>query len=159
MFLTPGQVRSFERKSRLGAYERESVEDLLSNIATSYDEVWRERDSLRGRVEQLEAELARYKELERVLSDTLVTGQRAAEEVKSEAEKEAEAILDEARMQAARIVEQAQHKREEITGEIGRLRSVERDAQERCRSILVGALEALTDGVPDEARTRASAGA
>jgi cell division initiation protein len=149
MFVTPGQVQHHELKSRLGAYDRDSVDELLGHVASSYQEVWRERDALRSRVEELEAESARYQELERLLRDTLVTGQRAAEEVKSEAQQQAEAILEDARAKADEILTDAQRERERVTAEISRLRSVEHDAQERVRGILVGALEALGNGAPE----------
>jgi cell division initiation protein len=152
MFVTPGQVQHHELKSRLGAYDRDSVDELLSHVASSYQEVWRERDALRSRVEELEAESEREHELERLLRDTLVTGQRAAEEVKAEAQKEADALLDDARRKADEILRSAQGERERVTAEISRLRSVEHDAQERVRAILVGALEALGNGASEEQR-------
>lgn len=156
MILTPGQVRHHELKSRLGAYDRESVDDLLNQVASSYQEVWRERDALRERMEELEAEIARYQDLERLLRDTLLTGQRAAEDVKAEAQKQAEALLLDARTKAHEIVSGAQREREQVSREISRLRSVEVDAQQRAREILVGALEALGNGVAEERRIQAS---
>lgn len=143
MFLSPPEIQQQKLKSRLGSYDREDVDELLENIAASYERVWQERDVARARVAELEHQLRDYEELERVLRDTLVTGQRAADEVKTEAAKQADAILEQARAKAADIVAKAEAERDGVKGEITRLRSVERDVQERCRSLLVGALEAI----------------
>jgi cell division initiation protein len=146
MFLSPPEIQQQKLKSRLGSYDREDVDYLLDDIVASYEQVWRERDELRERVGALERELDRFKEFEHLLRDSLLTGQRAAEEVRSEAEKQAEALLDEAREKATQIVREASSKRDGIKAEIGRMESVEREVQARCRALLVGALEALENG-------------
>lgn len=147
MFLSPPEIQHQKLKSRLGNYDREDVDRLLETIAASYEQVWDERDAARARVAELEQSLSGYEELERHLRDSVLTGQRAAAEVKAEAARKAEALVENARTQAAKIVTEAEHEREKVTSEIGRLRSVERDVQSNCRAILVGALEALgSDG-------------
>ena len=158
MFLSPPEIQHQKLKSRLGNYDREDVDELLENVAASYEQVWHERDAAHARVSELEQQLQNYEELERLLRDSLVTGQRAAEEVKAEAAIQADALLEEARKKADGIVARAQREREGIKAEIGRLRSVEHDVQARCRTVLVGALEALGQheaAQPPELRSRA----
>lgn len=157
MFLSPPEIQHQKLKSRLGNYDREHVDALLENVAASYEQVWHERDSARARVAELEQQLQDYEELERLLRDSLVTGQRAAEEVKAEAAKQADALLEEARRKADGIVAQAKRERDGVKAEIGRLRSVEQDVQERCRTLLVGALDAIGQHAaqPPEPRSQA----
>ena len=160
MFLSPPEIQHQKLKSRLGSYDREDVDELLGNVAASYERVWHERDAARVRVAELEQQLQDYEELERLLRDSLVTGQRAAEEVKAEAAKQADALLEEARRKAEVIVAQAKRERDGVKAEIGRLRSVEQDVQERCRTLLVGALDAIGQHAaqppePPEPRSRA----
>ncbi|HEV3478777.1 MAG TPA: DivIVA domain-containing protein [Gaiellaceae bacterium] len=143
MFLSPPEIQHQKLKSRLGSYDREEVDDLLENVASSYEQVWHERDAARGRIDELEQQLRDYEELERLLRDSLVTGQRAAEEVKSEAAKQAEAMLREAQREADKIVAAAERERAAITTEITRLKRVEDDVTSRCRALLTGALEAI----------------
>jgi cell division initiation protein len=143
MFLSPPEIQQQKLKSRLGSYDREDVDELLGNVAASYERVWHERDASQARVVELEHQLRDYEELERLLRDSLVTGQRAAEEVKAEAVQQAQALLEEARKRADVIVSQAKREREGVKAEIGRLRSVEQEVQERCRALLVGALDAI----------------
>jgi cell division initiation protein len=151
MFLSPPEIQHQKLKSRLGSYDREDVDELLENVTASYERVWRERDAARVRVTELEQRLGDYEELERLLRDSLLTGQRAAEEVKAEAAKQAEALVEDARRKAETIVAQAHRERDNVNAEITRLRSVEQNVQARCRALLVGALEAI--GRPDGPRS------
>lgn len=158
MFLSPPEIQHQKLKSRLGNYDRQNVDELLEHVAASYEQVWHERDAARAQVRELERRIDDYQELERLLRDSLVTGQRAAEEVKAEAARQSEALLEEARSKAEAIVSQAQRERDGIRAEIGRLRSVEHDVQARCRAMLTGALEAIgrqNASTPSEPRSLA----
>jgi cell division initiation protein len=158
MFLTPPEIQHQKLNSRRGNYDRQEVDELLEHVVSSYEQVWHERDAARAQVSELERRITDYEELERLLRDSLVTGQRAAEGVKAEAAEEAEAMLEEARGKAEEIVSRAQRERERIKAEIDRLRLVEQDVQARCRAMLVGALEALgrqDASAPDEPRSLA----
>lgn len=143
MFLSPPEIQHQKLKSRLGSYDREEVDELLENVVASYEFVWRERDTALARVAELEQRLRDYEELERLLRDSLVTGQRAAQEVKDEATKQAEALIQEAQQKAGKIVAQAERERDTINAEIARLNRVEDDVKARCRKLLVGALESI----------------
>jgi cell division initiation protein len=143
MFLSPSDIHQQKLKSRLGNYDREQVDELLENVVASYEQVWRERDKSRDRVAELERELRDYQELERPLRDSIVTAQRAAGEVKTEAAKQAEAVLRDAKQKAEQIVLRAERERDAIKAEIARLEVVENDTAARCRAVLVDALEAL----------------
>jgi cell division initiation protein len=156
MFLSPPEIQHQKLKSRLGSYDREDVDELLENVVASYEHVWHERDAAQGRIAELERQLRDYEELERLLRDSLVTGQRAAQEVKAEAAKQAEALINEAQQRAEKIVAQAQRERDAINGEIARLNSVELDVKSRCRTLLVGALEAIGHQVPPAASNETS---
>lgn len=160
MFLTPPEIQHQKLKSRLGSYDREEVDELLENVAASYEQVWHERDDARARIAELEHQLRDYEELEGLLRDSLVTGQRAAEEVKAEAAKQAKSVLDEAQRRADEIVAEAEGARDGVVAEIARLKDVEQDVQSRCRALLLGALEAIGEeeaaqpSLPEGSRAR-----
>jgi cell division initiation protein len=65
---------------------------LLEEIAVSFEDVWRERADLADKVEQLESDLVRFKELETLLRSTLLSAERASSELKEQARREAELI-------------------------------------------------------------------
>src|SRR6266511_1435032 len=72
MALTPVEIRHLKpAKSIVGGYRRMAVDDLLNEIALSFEDVWRERADLADKVEFLESDLVRYRELEALLRTTL----------------------------------------------------------------------------------------
>jgi DivIVA domain-containing protein len=57
MALTPVEIRHVElRRTWFRGYRRGIVERLLSDIADSFEDVWRERADLADRLEELESE-------------------------------------------------------------------------------------------------------
>jgi cell division septum initiation protein DivIVA len=138
VFLTPPDIQHQPLKRGRG-YAREEVDVLLEHVASSYEQVWLERDELRSRVEQLEGELASYRETEHVLSETLITAQRAAAAIRSEATNEAERLKEEALGQLKSARAEAERELENIHGEIEHLRGLDR----QLRSNLLATLEAF----------------
>ncbi|CAN5308142.1 hypothetical protein BH18ACT14_BH18ACT14_07620 [soil metagenome] len=103
MSLTPVEIRHVKLGRRLGGYDRPATDALLLRIAESFEDVWRERADLRDEIERLEGELARFRELEVLLRNTLVSAERSADELRAQAHREADVILDEARVRAREI--------------------------------------------------------
>jgi cell division initiation protein len=84
-------------------YNRAQTDRLLEEIAASFEDVWRERADLADKVEQLESDLVRYKELETLLRTTLMSAERASTELKEQARREADLILGEAHVEARKV--------------------------------------------------------
>jgi cell division initiation protein len=125
MTLTPVEIRHIKpAKSLLGGYERHAIDALLNEIAASFEDVWRERADLADKVEQLEADLARFRELEGLLRTTLVSAEHAAVGLKEQARKEADLIVEEARLEARSITRSARSEHERLLGEIRRMRAL-----------------------------------
>src|SRR2546427_504266 len=86
MTLTPVEIRHLKpAKSIVGGYQRTAVDGLLDEIVASFEDVWRERADLADKVEQLESDLVRYRELETLLRTTLVSAEKAAVTLKEQA--------------------------------------------------------------------------
>jgi cell division initiation protein len=122
MSLTPVEIRHVSLGRGLGGYKREQVDRLLADVAASFEDVWRERADLADKVEQLEADLVRYRELESLLRATLVSAERAAAELKEQARREAELVLSEAHAEARAITRRATVDHERLRAESLRLR-------------------------------------
>jgi cell division initiation protein len=143
MSLTPVEIRHVKLGRRPLGYDRKATDDVLADIVTSFEQVWRERADLRDEIEELEAELARQKEIEGVLRNTLISAERMADDVRTQARREADVIIAEARASARDIVSGAGAERERIHGEIRRLRALEVDVRAEYRAFLASALERL----------------
>jgi cell division initiation protein len=143
MSLTPVEIRHVKLGRRLFGYERGGTDSLLAEIVTSFEEVWRERADLRDEIEELGGELARQKEIEGALRNTLISAERMAEDVRGQARREADVIIAEARSVARSVVSGAETERERIHREIRRLRTLEVDVRADYRAFLVAALDRL----------------
>ena len=144
MALTPVEIRHVTLGRGLIGYQRAQTDQLLAEIAASFEDVWRERADLADEVEQLEADLVRYKELEALLRTTLVSAERASAELKEQARREADLVLGEARAEARRVQREAAAENERLTAESRRLRAQLRSALE-----LLGEDEAPEEETPD----------
>jgi cell division initiation protein len=138
MTYSPVELRHVTLKRRLLGYDRASVDQLLDDVADSYEQVWRDRVDLGDRIERLEGELARHKELEHLLRATLLSAEQAANTVKEKGRSEAGEIIEQARHEARDITRRARAERESLT----------LDAR-RIRLLLHAALDAI-DEVPAE---------
>jgi cell division initiation protein len=129
--LTPVEIRHIKLgRALVGGYARDAVDELLGDVARSFEDVWRDRADLADKVEHLEQELVRFKELEALLRTTLVSAERASHELKDQARREAELVLGEAHAEARSITIRARAEREHLTAEARRIRSLLRAALE-----------------------------
>jgi len=125
MTLTPVEIRHLKPgKTLVRGYSRAGIDALLDEIAASFEDVWRERADLADKVEQLEADLVRYRELEGLLRTTLVSAEKAAVTLKEQARKEGDLILEEARNEARAITRNARAEHDRLLTEMRRLRAL-----------------------------------
>jgi len=143
MSLTPVEIRHVTLPRRLVGYERSAVDGLLSDIATSFEDVWRDRADLRDEIERLESELHRQREIEEALRNTLLSAERMADELRARAHREADLIVEEARAKAREIASTAESEQERTREEIRRLRTLETDVRAEFRALLASALDRL----------------
>ena len=138
MAVSPVEIRHVRlKKTFIGGFRRPAVEELLAEIADSFEEVWRERADLRDRVDHLEAELRRHREVEGLLRETLLSAERSAIELKDQARTEAELVVREAHTSARSITQEALVERERLLGEAARV-----------RALLQAALTSVGESVP-----------
>jgi cell division initiation protein len=103
MALTPVEIRHMTPGTGFMGYNRAQTDRLLEDVAASFEDVWRERADLADKVEQLESDLVRFKELETLLRTTLMSAERASTELKEQARREADLILGEAHVEARKV--------------------------------------------------------
>ena len=131
MPLTPVEIRHAElRRWFLRGYRRSAVEQLLNEIADSFEEVWRERADLSDRLEKLGVEASKHKELEALLRSTLMSAERAAQDMKEQARRESDLIVQEAHVEGRRIARDAAAEKLRLEQEIRKLRAQLRAALE-----------------------------
>src|SRR5215813_13660993 len=141
MALTPVEIRHMTPpRTTFRGYRVSATDKLLEDIAASFEDVWRERADLADKVEQLEGDLIRFRELESLLRTTLVSAEQASAQMRDQARREAELILSEAHADAREIQRRALAENERLGHESRRLRAQ-----------LIDALSALDAPEPDAA--------
>src|SRR5438105_10863682 len=123
MALTPVEIRHLTPGTGLFGYNRGATDRLLTEIAVSFEDVWRERADLADKVEQLEADLVRFRELESLLRTTLVSAEQASAQMRDQARRGAELILDHAHAEARDIQRRSIAENERLAHESRRLRA------------------------------------
>ena len=145
MTYSPVELRHVSLQRRMFGYNRAAVDALLNDVADSYEVVWRERADLADRIEQLEGELVRHKDLEHLLRQTLVSAEQAAQHVADKGRAVAEAIVEEARAEARDITRRARAEREALVLDARRIRLLLHAALDAADEVPADDLE---DGLP-----------
>jgi cell division initiation protein len=138
MTITPVELHHIRLKRGLLGYRRGPVDELIAEIADSFEEVWRQRADYADRIEQLEGELSRHRDLESLLRTTLVSAEKSAHELKDQAKREAELVVGEAHAEAREVTRAAAAERERLLA----------DAR-KVRALLEAALDAVADADTD----------
>jgi cell division initiation protein len=129
MRYTPVELRHVRLSRGLfGGYKRAETDSLLSDVADSFEDVWRERGELTDRLEDVERHLDEVKQRETLLASTLIAAERTAAEAVESAKREAEVIIAEAHQESRSITRTAQSERERLFAEARRVETLLRAA-------------------------------
>jgi cell division initiation protein len=124
MALTPVEIRHLSPpRTTFRGYKAPATDKLLEEIAASFEDVWRERADLADKVEQLETDLIRFRELESLLRTTLVSAEQASAQMRDQARRQAELILGEAHAEARAVQRRAIAENDRLSRESRRLRA------------------------------------
>lgn len=112
MKLTPLDIQQTVFKIAFRGYDKEEVNRFLEELAETVELLNRDNAVQREKITFLEQQIADLKRTETTLSNTLLSAQTLAEDVKRSAQREAELLIKEAELKAGEMVRQA---REELT--------------------------------------------
>jgi cell division initiation protein len=124
MTITPVELHHISFRRRLRGYSPGAVDRVIEEIADSFEEVWRQRADFADRIEQLENELGRHRDLETLLRTTLVSAEKSAHDLQDQARREAGIILAEAHAEARAVTRAAASERERLLAEARKVRAL-----------------------------------
>lgn len=131
MALTPDEIRHIDlRHAWFRGYRGRDVDGLLIEIAESFEAVRHERDRLPDRLEELEAEVVKHRELETLLRSALVSAERAAQDMKEQARRESDLVVQEARAESRRVAREATAEKRRLEEDMVKIRAQLRAALE-----------------------------
>jgi cell division initiation protein len=120
--LTPLEIQKHEFSRKWKGLDPVEVESFLSMVAEEMEELARSHSDLEGRVRHLVDENEEHRERERILKATLLTAQRASEDIRMAAQKDAERIVQEAQEAGERLTHSALQRSAEIEKAIQELK-------------------------------------
>jgi cell division initiation protein len=112
--LTPLEIQKHRFSRKWKGLDPTEVGVFLDMAAEEMEALARENAGLQGRIRGLEEENAEHRERERVLKDTLLSAQRASDDIRGAAQKKAELMVQEAEDSAERLTHNAMQRAAEI---------------------------------------------
>ncbi len=143
MKITPLDItqKSFGRALR--GFDREEVEAFLALVASEFEGLVREVQTLRADARRKDEDIAELRSRERALQETMITAQKACEEIREAARKEAEITLSEAELQAEKIVQGAHQRYLRVVDDIHEMKRQRAQFESGVRAIVEGHLKLL----------------
>ncbi len=122
MKLTPADIQRQSFSSRFRGFDRDEVMAFLAAVAEEMASLQREATETEQQLRHLELIVNEHREREAILKNTLLTAQKASEDIREAARKEAETIVKQADLQGDRLLELAQNRAHEVERGILELR-------------------------------------
>lgn len=144
--LTPLDIENKKfSKQMMNGYSVDEVDEFLDELTADYEKLYKETAEAKTKIENMQEDMAKYKNIESTLNNTLIMAQTAAEDVKNLAKQQAEAILSEAQANAKQAVAELE---QEITIKHKELEELQKQFdvyKAKMESLLISQLELLKD--------------
>lgn len=144
--LTPLDIENKKfSKQMMNGYSVDEVDEFLDEVTADYEKLYKETTEAKNKIEDMQEDMAKYKNIESTLNNTLIMAQTAAEDVKNLAKQQAEAILNEAQANAKHAVAEIE---QEIVMKQKELEDLQKQFdvyKAKMESILISQLELLKD--------------
>lgn len=112
--VTPLEIQNHDFSKKWRGIDPVEVEAFLALVSEEIEDLTRARAELESRMRALETENAEHRERERTLRDTLLSAQRASDDIRGAARKEAELIVQQAEDSSERLTHHALQRSAEI---------------------------------------------
>ena len=136
MKVTPLDLRQQRFQTAMRGYDRGEVTAFLAEAADDYENALRENDRLRQDLSRVEALLNEHRGQEKNLTNTLITAQKLADEIRENAQQEAGRVVREAEGRADLLLQKCQSRVEDVQREIDSLRMKRREVETSLEGII-----------------------
>jgi cell division initiation protein len=134
--LTPLEIQKQTFSRTIKGYNPDEVRAYLHLVAEEIERLVRDNDRLSREVAVLRDDLEDHSNRERILKDTLLSAQKVAEELTTNARKEAELIVKDSELLADRVIGQAMQRVGDLERSIGDLKIERRAARNKLQATL-----------------------
>ena len=144
--LTPLEIENKKfSKQMMSGYSVDEVDEFLDEITADYEKLYKESAEAKNKIEDMQEDMAKYKNIENTLNNTLIMAQTAADDVKNLAKQQAEAILNEAQANAKQAVAELEQDIVMKQKELEELQKQFDVYKAKMESLLISQLELLKD--------------
>jgi cell division initiation protein len=151
MNYTPEELQNLVfKKSVVGGYNEDMVNDVLDKIIEDYTNYIRENIELKDKIVALNEALQYYKNIEDSLKKTLMVAQKTSEEMEKNSYQKSENIIKEAEIKAQEIINEAKQEALRIRHEYEEMKKKFRAYKSKAEALLISQQEILRSMVEDE---------
>ena len=143
MKITPLDVRQKQFAGKFRGLDPTAVQDFLELLAAELEELVKESLTLKDEIKKRGQRIDEYREREKTLQETMITAQKASDDIKEAAKRQAEIIVSEAELQAERIIHTAHTRLVQILDEIGELKRQRAQFEAGVRSLVEAEMKLL----------------
>lgn len=136
MKITPLDIHHKKFRTGFKGYNVDEVDQFLDELSAQLDTLYKQNSSMKVKLDETEALVNKYKNLEGALNSALVNAQKLAEDVVSRANSEAHNIVNDAKKEAKDIFDTSVEQRAELMQSIKRLESIDRSAKTKLLNVL-----------------------
>ena len=144
--LTPLDIENKKfSKQMMNGYSVNEVDEFLDELTADYEKLYKETTDSKNKIADMQEEMAKYKNIESTLNNTLIMAQTAAEDVKNLAKQQADNILSEAQANAKQAVTELE---QEIASKQKELEDLQKQFdvyKAKMESLLISQLELLKE--------------
>lgn len=151
MKLTPLDIHHKEFSHSLRGYNEEQVDQFLDEVADEFERLFKENITLSEKLDAAEAQLKEFEGQRHTINNTLMAAQRSADEIGVKAQTESSAVVRDAEVKAKEIIHNALEKKQQIAGELVRIKQAEEQFRASYRSLLETNLRSVSEiALPDD---------
>ena len=100
--LTPLDIENKKfSKQMMNGYSVNEVDEFLDELTADYEKLYKETTDSKNKIADMQEEMAKYKNIESTLNNTLIMAQTAAEDILSEAQANAKQAVTELEQEIA----------------------------------------------------------
>lgn len=114
---TPIDIQNHTLKTTVRGYNKKETDEFLEQILASYEELYKENQEIKDKLNGLNEQVQYYKNMEDTLQKALLLAEKTSTETKEAAKSKADAMVNEAKVKAEAMVNEATTKSESMLKE------------------------------------------
>lgn len=143
MAFTPSEIKNKSFTRIKNGFEPTEVEQYLEQLSHEIERLKEDKKQLEKVLEERDAYIQSFKEVEKSVGEAIVSAQRAADETKAAAQKERDAIIQKAQAEASQIVNDGLEKARRLSFQTEDMKRQSKVFRSRFRMLVEAQLDLL----------------